>query len=167
MSTATVTAALTTLPTKMSEESREALELAGVTFGEQSPKDKLSTYAKLPAGWQKFKTDYSEWLILLDEKGRVRATLFYSTDGQTSRLNVQRRFNVSYTECDGRWFGELKVIGVVTNGMGVVYRTQLFYYYPQNHHTSRGITRLIAKAAAEAWLDQEHPLWRDPSAYWD
>ena len=67
----------TQLPAKVNSGDRKALEKAGVVFGEKSPDDDLFVEATLPEGWQKRRTDHSMWSELVDEKGVVRATIFY------------------------------------------------------------------------------------------
>ena len=57
---------------------REALEAAGVTFGEPKKGDPLFCRAELPAGWSKQATDHSMWSNLVDETGTVRAIIFYN-----------------------------------------------------------------------------------------
>ena len=63
------------LPTDIA--GKEILEAAGIVFGEPHEKDPLFCDAVLPPGWTKRATEHSMWSELLDEHGRVRATIFY------------------------------------------------------------------------------------------
>lgn len=63
-----------TLPAK---GDRTALIAAGVKFGDLVPNDSLFGFVELPQGWKKRPTDHSMWSELVDETGKVRATMFY------------------------------------------------------------------------------------------
>lgn len=66
----------TQLPVKVNSGDRKTLEKAGVVFGRATGID-LFVEATLPAGWKKKATDHSMWSELVDETGKVRATIFY------------------------------------------------------------------------------------------
>lgn len=66
-----------TLPASMGPDGRAQLEAAGVKFGDSVEGGRLFVYAELPPGWQKRATDHSMWSELVDETGRVRASIFY------------------------------------------------------------------------------------------
>lgn len=63
--------------TRNSPDGREALERAGVRFGDYVESDPLFRYVELPEGWEKRPTDHSLWTDLVDAEGRVRASIFY------------------------------------------------------------------------------------------
>ncbi len=65
------------LPVECLHDGRGELEAAGVVFGEPCEDDPLFCVAQLPAGWKKRGTDHSMWSDLIDDEGRVRATIFY------------------------------------------------------------------------------------------
>ena len=56
---------------------KEILEEAGVKFGKPLLDDPLFCIAELPSGWSKRATDHSMWSELIDDKGVVRAHIFY------------------------------------------------------------------------------------------
>lgn len=56
---------------------RFELESAGVKFGDPAPEDKLFVKASLPPSWKKRPTDHSMWSELVDDRGKVRAQIFY------------------------------------------------------------------------------------------
>lgn len=66
-----------TLPTEMEQEDKEALEAAGCKFLGPVDGDALFQYVQLPVGWKKVPTEHSMWSHLIDEKGAVRASIFY------------------------------------------------------------------------------------------
>lgn len=65
------------LPTKCPQADRKILEAAGIKFGEPHKGDPLFCTAVLPKGWKKRATDHTMWSELVDENGKVRATIFY------------------------------------------------------------------------------------------
>lgn len=65
------------LPTDVPPADKQKLVDAGVIFGEQSAGDTMFVDALLPKGWSKRPTDHSMWNELVDDKGVVRAKIFY------------------------------------------------------------------------------------------
>jgi hypothetical protein len=65
------------LPSDCDSTSREALEAAGVVFGDQVEDDPIFQHVTLPEGWKKRPTDHSMWSELVDAEGNVRASIFY------------------------------------------------------------------------------------------
>lgn len=57
--------------------------------------DTLFMDVELPNGWKKKGTDHSMWNELLDDKGRVRASIFYKAAfyDRDAHINFDRRFN--------------------------------------------------------------------------
>jgi hypothetical protein len=49
----------------------------GVKFGKPLPDNSIFCNAELPKGWKKRATDHSMWSELVDDKGVVRAQIFY------------------------------------------------------------------------------------------
>lgn len=65
------------LPIDVPPVDKQKLIDAGVIFGEVSAGDKMFMDAVLPKGWSKRATDHSMWSELVDDKGEVRAKIFY------------------------------------------------------------------------------------------
>jgi hypothetical protein len=64
------------LPVRINEGGREKLEALGVVFM-PCVGDDIFRSVKLPKGWKKVLTDHSMWSNLVDDKGVVRAQIFY------------------------------------------------------------------------------------------
>jgi len=145
------------LPTECRD--REALEAAGVKFGEPYPDDALFCDAVLPKGWKKRATDYSMWSELLDAKGRVRARIFYKAAHYDRRadMHVERRYSVSVFE-DGSDKNHRRA--VVKDGETTIH--DLGEYRSGDYDKSRELEK-----AATNWLYERFPEWRSPAAYWD
>ena len=65
------------LPFKGSQTDCPKLIEAGVKFGPKLADDPLFCEAVLPKGWKKRATDHDMWSELVDDKGVVRASIFY------------------------------------------------------------------------------------------
>lgn len=68
--------ASTTLPTESYTDDSE-FEALGFTFGAQVPGDPLFREATLPEGWSRKGTEHSMHSEIVDERGIVRASIFY------------------------------------------------------------------------------------------
>lgn len=138
---------------------REALEAAGVKFGEPYKDDPLFCDAVLPEGWKKQATDHSMWSNLVDAKGRVRAQIFYKAAHYDRRadMHVTRRFNYSaYNDSSDK----NHYACVITDGGKPLHTVGETH---RNDHTAR----YALSEKAEAWLNEKYPDWRSASAYWD
>ncbi len=69
------------LPYKIAPTVKIALEAAGVKFGKTLADNKLLQEAVLPKGWKKVATEKPMWTELVDNKGKVRASIFYKVGG--------------------------------------------------------------------------------------
>ncbi len=66
-----------TLPSEISGDGKEILEVAGVKFLGPVEDDNLFQYVELPSGWKKIPTDHDMWSNLVDDRGCIRAAIFY------------------------------------------------------------------------------------------
>jgi len=69
--------ASTQLPVKINSGERKTLEKAGVVFGPPTPGDPIFCDCTLPKDWMLQATSHPMWTNLVDETGKVRATIFY------------------------------------------------------------------------------------------
>ncbi|HUC01359.1 MAG TPA: hypothetical protein VMA75_00440 [Candidatus Paceibacterota bacterium] len=159
----------TTLPTQMGGcrdyDTKKILEAAGVKFGEVVEDDDLFQYVELPAGWKKVSTDHSMHSNLVDDKGRVRARIFYKAAFYDRRADLQseRRFGASVDY--GRREKEGVAVANVTDCGKVIYSTEPVKLPDDDRKSYEASDK--AQAAAFKWLDKHYPDWRNPGAYWD
>lgn len=145
---------------------REALTKCGVIFGKDA--DDLFVNVVLPDGWKKQATSHSMHSDLLDEKGRVRATIFYKAAfyDRCADMRMCCRYNVaSHIPCDA-------------DGNDVEYgrHTHFKTVVADDAASLDSLGRIRDKAdyntgdmhvkQAQDWLDQNYPDWRNPLAYW-
>lgn len=155
-----------TLPTKIDDEGRAALEAAGVKFLGVVENDPMFQYVELPTGWKKNGTSHSMHSELLDEKGRKRAGIFYKAAfyDRSAHMYATRRFNrTSYH--DGV-VPENAVQAVVLDCDKVIECT-VAMYWDESEREKRFELRDQVEAMAEAWLNEHYPDWRNAGAYWD
>ena len=157
----------TTLPTDMGRspdyDPRAILKAAGVKFGEIASGDPMFRHVELPPGWKKIPTDHSMWSSLVDDKGRVRGSIFYKAAfyDRSAHMRLDTRYGVAFdykrSETEG--------VGVsnVTDCGKVIFSAEPI---PTNKERSWE-TSQAANLLAMEWLDAQYPDWRNPGAYWD
>lgn len=148
------------LPKDHRPECREALEAAGVVFGDSS--DDLFLNVTLPEGWKLQATEHSMWSDLLDENGYKRAAVFYKAAfyDMGAHFSACRRFSVdayhdmgddgmrSIVVRDAKQNGPAKVFGTVESG--------------KNGWEASGELNL----QAVDWLRTHYPDYNNAAAYW-
>lgn len=144
---------------------REKLEAMGIRFG--ADVDDLFVTAQLPDGWKKKATDHSMWSDLLDEKGRRRAEIFYKAAFYDRRAHISLclRYGISsYEACNGDGtpdeYGKHSHMKTVVEDCGKTIRV-VGVREGRDHKTGDEHNK-----QAVAWLDEHHPDWRNPLAYW-
>ena len=158
-----------TLPTEMGRHSdfdtKAILEAAGVKFLGSVEGDEIFQYVEFPQGWKKVATDHSMWSNLVDDKGRVRASIFYKAAfyDRSAHMSLSTKFGVSrdYDRQDK----ENVAVARVTDGGKVVHTTEPIQL-PTDDRQKYEVAGQADKAAVE-WLDKNHADWRNPGAYWD
>lgn len=167
------------LPTDMDGVTQEEVtEATGIVFGEKV--DHLLTRVTLPAGWSKRRTDHAMHSELVDDKGRVRAGIFYKAAFYDRRADMYFRpfwrIETAYHDAQNRpkWIGngenpefngKLLRSVVILDGFGA----EAMRYEPigADDYTDEAFAKDDEnKKAARAWLDANHPDWRSPFAYW-
>lgn len=154
------------LPSVMDQTTRDALTKAGVVLGAQVPGDKLFLNATLPIGWKKRSTDHYMYSDLVDEKGRIRASIMYKAAAydRDASISIRRRYGFRY-DYDAH-------VAVVTNCGVEIHRTARneLAHQKNSHIDSEFLSYMRAQEAllaeAGAWLDAKYPDWKDASAYW-
>lgn len=144
------------LPKEINGATREQLTALGFKFG--ADVDELFVQCELPPGWTKRGTDHSMHSDVLDEKGRKRAGIFYKAAFYDRRadMSVGRRYLIeSWRDGSSDQMRRCDVTdcGQVIKEFGEVGRTDW-----------DGMRAL--EATATAWLDAQHPDWKNPLANW-
>lgn len=157
-----------TLPTDIGRHSdydtKAILEAAGVKFLGQVEGDDMFQYVEFPQGWKKVgQPDHSMWSNLVDDKGRVRATIFYKAAfyDRSAQMSLSCRFGCAFDY--DRFDKENIGVANITDGGKVVHTPEPI---PANGEERYDVSDKANKVAVE-WLDQNHPDWRNPGAYWD
>lgn len=147
------------LPTDCS--CRDALEAAGVVFGAPYPTDPLFCPVTLPKGWKKQATDHAMHSKLLDDKGRVRASIFYKAASYDRRADMfaTKRYSIDvYAPVEGEEKLSERTRVVAKDGDIVI----------QEFGEATGYKdREVVRELAVAWMKEHFPKWESPAAYWD
>lgn len=153
-----------TLPTTMRGRAKEVLEQAGVKFLGPVEGDPLFQYVELPAGWKKVPTDHSMASKLVDERGRVRASIFYKAAfyDRKADVSVVTRYKIAndYESEDTKHV----VISQIKDGDKVIYSTEPI---PFTTVKSRLAAQDEAYTRCKKVLDEQFPDWQNPAAYWN
>ena len=158
----------TTLPTRHMDgehKVKDVLEAAGVKFGEVVEGDDLFQYVELPEGWEKKPTDHSMWSHLVDDKGRVRASIFYKAAfyDRGAHINLERRYScgLNYERCQTH----NESLAEARDGGGVIFSTKPVAR-PDGYENYQPLENAAEKEVKD-WLNEHFPDWTDPGAYWD
>lgn len=146
----------------------KTLEAWGVQKGEEI--DDLFLACVLPQGWTKTPSDALGWSYLIDDKGRNRASIFYSAWPRTAGLKTYHpRFITIAKHSDVcQWYHAIVDQATKTE----VWRGPI-YIYDWDDDDWDDVTDksewLAAKHEQEAndKLAELYPLNKDPLAYWD
>jgi hypothetical protein len=154
-----------TLPANVKGDAKKCLESAGVKFLGPVDGDELFQFVELPHGWERKPTEHSMWSELFDEKGRIRATIFYKAAfyDRESFLNIRCRFGV-FSEYSGP--NDNTVTFVVKDGDDVIFSSSP-YERVDSDWRKNDENDCAARLAAVSFLDRKFPEWKDPSKYWD
>jgi hypothetical protein len=151
----------------------------GVQLGK--PDGKRDLFFRLedyPKGWGK-RTNPDETSSVcyhrVDDKGRIRLTFFYErrrrcedgviradTDSRIL-LEIHARFSVHVKSGAGR----IAVRVTDANDPEKPIHTLRSSYNVHGTRRERMQAPGLARERAETWLDEHHPNWRDPCAYWE
>lgn len=149
------------LPREMRPDMETVAAATGIVFGE--PIGQLFVEATLPDGWKKQATEHSMHSDLVDDKGRVRAGIFYKAAFYDERADMHFRsylfvggdyeqHEVKVVNADGETIKDFGKIGAFPGDD------------PEWHEKYKKYTAL--QEDAWAWLDENYPDHRDPFAYW-
>ena len=154
-----------TLPTQhMGQGTTEALESMGIVFGDIVEGDPLFQYVELPKGWQKVAESHAMWSKLVDDKGRVRANIFYKAAfyDRSAHITAARRYlyGVDYVQQKLGF-----AVALVKRDNDVIFQSDKF---PIEYPSQEAFRRMDqCKAQAKQWLMDHYPDYMNPCAYWD
>lgn len=123
---------------------------------------------ELPAGWAtKAGPAHSYTTLLMDQHGRVRASMYHKMDyGNRCRdrrdMEVVRRFGI---DCNAYIQGKPNTRAVVVLDAGRAIHTVGTCRVDRNGAQEQA-KRFTLEQEAVGWLDQHYPGWREPSAHW-
>jgi hypothetical protein len=159
---------------KTEEEASEAAWAAsGIIF--HGATDDLFRTVELPNGWKMQPSDHLMWSHLLDQKGRVRARIFYKTEIFRSeafitletRFSIERLYSrdphvnqVQHAVMDGtrqRFETNRVVLGTKPRN-----ESALNDWYRRDEQLTQK-----QRIECEAWLEERYPKWREYGAHWD
>lgn len=132
----------------------------GIQVLTTSKGDDIFLGVKLPAGWKKRETDHDMWSDLLDNKGRIRASIFYKAAfyDRSSHIDFNPRY---YPKMDFSVKGEFTYL--VMDGERVLFQSDRIYKSDPEYYQKQEEIR----KQAVAFLDANYPNWEDINAYWD
>jgi len=141
---------------------RAAFEAMGIAFLGEA--DDLFAYVELPEGWEKRATGHAMHSDLLDELGRLRASIFYKAAfyDRSAHMRPVAYYRIE-TEPEGGYTDnyladkEKSQIGRVVGANDVV---AFEVKVDPGHHSPE-------RAACVEWLEENRPDFQDTSAYWD
>jgi hypothetical protein len=138
---------------------KEILESAGLKFLGIVQGSSLLQSVELPQDWKKERTGHPMWSNLVDDKGRVRANIFYvSQIGDSDAfMNLTTRFSVRL-DYDKKEKENIS-IAEVCDSESVIYVTESLEACYLNDEK-------VANSAKE-WLSEHYPDWQNPGAYWN
>lgn len=162
----------TRLPTEGSGS--PVAQASPIQWGEVIKDDPLFREATLPAGWKKVATDHDMWSSVVDDKGRVRARVFYKAAFYDRRATIDfcRRYTCE-TDYRDEAYAKIDVettVMVMDNGVvppAPVHKSTR--QIPNREEDSKAHYAAVEenRKAVEAWLKEKFPNHTDPNAYWD
>jgi len=152
-------------------EQRAIWEAIGIKLGSPVAGDEMFTNVTLPAGWAKRATDHSMWSDLVDDKGRIRARIFYKAAfyDRSARITPVTRFTVG-RDFDRSDYNEVMQYRVLDSGSPVFASAEHPIHRVNGKQDWEATDRAEQQARDEckAWLDANgYPDFANPVAYWE
>lgn len=147
------------LPSLASERDIEALEAAGVKFGDLVDGDPLWRRVEVPRGWKIEPTPHPMWSALKDQNGAVRGRIFYKAAFYDRRAHLYAavRYDICFGEDKAKEESWYQVVDRKTG--------QVLIAYPPIHDGEAGFDEQYE--AARQWLAEHFPGADSPAAYWE
>lgn len=135
---------------------REAFEGLCFTFNDDIQDGSLVS-ATLPVGWKSVGND-GPWILLIDEKGRKRAS--YRCHKSQCHMGLHERFAIHSEMLSDLWPCPSRVF-VKDHATNEI----LFVAGQFQSGQLEARDRFVSNASK--YLDQHYPDWKDPTKYWD
>lgn len=138
---------------------KEVWEKLGFSFSEISGDDVLCK-AKLPTGWCLNSTEHPMWNNIVDNKGNVRASMFYKAAfyDRSAHMNLETRYRL-----DRDYIDEDTVEVYFGNKNEKLFVAGKYSYSEDDaYEKSEKCYQL-----AEDFANKNYPDWKNPLAYWD
>ncbi len=139
---------------------QEVFEGWGIKITSETVKD-IFLDVELPSGWKIEPTEHSMWSNLVDDKGQVRAKIFYKAAfyDRSAHINPCHKYSASadFLDEDGK-FKKIRPEVIDSNG-NTMWAGE---YIPYDYTVSEGVY-----AEAKAKLEELYPNHKDYNAYWE
>ncbi len=151
----------TRLPTKVLHTSEEMLRKLGFCLGPILKGDPLFREGSLPDGWTIVPTEHSMHSEILDDQGRLRASIFYKAAHYDryahitacTRFQKRTKFPDAYTGTES-----------VKEGVWDVAKQEWVFLSEESTNPifDNGLSR-----ERDQWLEKNYPKHDDPTEYWE
>ena len=141
---------------------RRELELLGFQFGERESDDDIFIPVQFPEGWSKKPTEHSMWSHLLDDKDRVRGSIFYKAAfyDRNAHMRLERRYS-----CQRHYeLKENEIQYLIKDGDKTIFETEIVQVAEGQKFYDIAD---VVEATAVKWLEDNYPDYNDVKAYWD
>lgn len=144
---------------------RGQLEALGFVFHEDI--DDVFVAVTLPDGWAIKGTDHSMWSTLFDADGCVRANIFYKAAfyDRSARLSMVSRYHVDAVYPDDNSYRQA-LVKDRRDADTALFETDKLMVDNEDGLSQYKLGGIVADAAEE-WLVEKYPDYRDPFAYWE
>lgn len=150
--------------TREAPNAAEQYSKMGIKVLTSSKGDDLFLGVMLPKGWKKEFTTHSMWNNLVDDKGSIRAMIFYKAAfyDRDAFVDFKTRYETDFKFLDEkhpeRDWDSARIISVKDNRTGETLWASDKCFYGDNDRVYQ---------EAKDWLDKNFPDWKDINAYWN
>jgi hypothetical protein len=163
----------TSLPTQLIGCTEDEVRSLGIELGPvPTTGDSLFRPATLPGGWKLVPTSHSMWSQIIDDRGFVRAAMFYKAAfyDRAAHLNLHVRIHVR-KDYDAEKRDGTTIVLVTADMPGQSPAGEQNVKVIHRHVDASDLSDKwkkadAADAAARAWLDEHYPDYKSVTAYW-
>ena len=126
--------------------------------------DPIFSHVDLPAGWHQKTTDHDMHNKLLDDRGRVRASIFYKAAFYDRRADMRPecryQMRTAYPEETGKGTVATRVVDTAKDNVPII------AFEKQAGEGEAWHASNAARKEAAAYLRDNYAAYEDPAAYW-